>query len=484
MLLLERHAAGGHADLLLDGVFAGTVAAPHGFDEAGLVVGDVLHFLHRGCFVGVRVTVCAGALKHVMLDGLQEFGKLCLDFVKGDNELLAGIAAHKNCLVVGKVLRADFDTNRNAAHLLLGELESGRLLGIVNLNANILGKTVTKRISSIENAFLLLLNRDDNGLHRSHKRRKNKAGVVAVNHDDGTDHTGRHAPAGLVRIYKFIFLIGILDAERSGKSVAEVMARTALQRLAVMHQRFNRIGGFRTGKFLLVGLASLYHRDRKEFLAEISVNIKHLLGSCLRLLGGSMNRMTFLPQKFHGAKERSRRLLPTYNRAPLVINLRQIAIGMHDMRIKIAEKRLGRRTHAHLLLQRLTAALGYPCNLGCEALNVIFLFIQKAFRNEHREIAVLHAGLFEAAVKLLLDVLPNRVARGSDDHAPLDAGIIHKLRFLDNVRIPLGEIVLHIGNGLNKIVCHLPFLLVCCPFGLRSTIYEWYCFSHKKSRKI
>ena len=179
-----------------------------------------------------------------------------------------------------------------------------------------------------------------------------------------------------------------------------------------------------------------------------------LVPDCLCLFSRSVNRVTFLPQKFHGTKERSRRLLPTHYGAPLVVNLRQVTVGVHDVRIEIAEERLGRRTYTHPFLQRLAAALGYPGNFRSKAFHVILFFIQEAFRDEHRKVAVLNAGFLEAAVKLFLNILPNCVSIWSNYHTSLDAGIIHKFRFLYDVRIPLGEIVLHIGNGLNKIVSH------------------------------
>ena len=321
------------------------------------------------------VAVCARTLEHVALDGLEKLRELFLDLVERDNDLLAGVAANKDCLVVGKILGTDLDTDRNTAHLLLGELEAGRLVGVVHLDADICRKTVAKSVSGVENAFLLLLDRNDHRLNRCYQRRKHEAGVVAVHHDDGTDHSRGHAPAGLVSVDEFIFLIRVLDTERAGKSVAEVVARAGLQRLAVVHEGLDRVGRLGAGKFFLVGLAALDHRDRQELLAEVRVDVEHLLGAGLRLLSGRVDRVTFLPQKLHGAEERTRRLLPAHYRAPLVVNLGQIAVGVHDVGVEVAEQRLGRRTHAHFLLQRLAAALGHPCNLGGKSFYVILLFI-------------------------------------------------------------------------------------------------------------
>ena len=87
------------------------------------------------------------------------------------------------------------------------------------------------------------------------RRRKNQTAVVTVYHDDRTDHTGRHTPGSLMYILQCVVLICKLDAKCLCKAVAEVVAGTGLQCLAVMHQGLDGIGCLCTCKFLLVGLA-------------------------------------------------------------------------------------------------------------------------------------------------------------------------------------------------------------------------------------
>ncbi len=83
-----------------------------------------------------------------------------------------------------------------------------------------------------------------------------------MHHDDGADHSRGHAPAGLVRIDKLVFLVRVLDAEGAREAVAEVVARAGLQRLAVVHEGLDGVGRLSAGKFFLVGLSSANHRNR------------------------------------------------------------------------------------------------------------------------------------------------------------------------------------------------------------------------------
>ena len=93
---------------------------------------------------------------------------------------------------------------------------------------------------------------------------------------------------------------------------------------------------------------------------------------------------------------------------------------------------------------------------------MILLLLKKAFRNKYRHIYVLHACFFKSAVQLLLDILPNRIARRLDYHTALYACIIAEFCFLYHIRIPLGEIHVHGCDGFYHffVVCHddSPFL--------------------------
>lgn len=52
---------------------------------------------------------------------------------------------------------------------------------------------------------------------------------------------------------------------------------------------------------------------------------------------------------------------------------------------------------------------GNPCDLGGEALDVILLALKNLGGDEHGEVAVLHAESLDPLIKVLLDLLPDRV---------------------------------------------------------------------------
>ena len=85
-------------------------------------------------------------------------------------------------------------------------------------------------------------------------------------HDNGTNQTCRHAPGSLMTVFQCIILVCILDSKCFGKAVAEIVARAGLERLSIMHQRFDRVGCLCTCKLFLVRLLSLNDRNRKNIL--------------------------------------------------------------------------------------------------------------------------------------------------------------------------------------------------------------------------
>jgi len=74
---------------------------------------------------------------------------------------------------------------------------------------------------------------------------------------------------------------------------------------------------------------------------------------------------------------------------------------------------------------------------------VIGFLLQKRLGNEHRHIYVLVTELLELGVKDALDIFPNCVSVGADDHTSLNTRIVNQLRLLNDVGIPLGKICFH-----------------------------------------
>ena len=298
--------------------------------------------------------------------------------------------------------------------------------------------------------------RDDHQLGGRNARRKNKALIVAVGHDDRADQTGGHAPRGLLHILKGVVLVRVLHVECLGKAVAEVMARAGLQRLAVVHHGLDGVGLFRTGETLLLGLFALEHRDGEILFAELRIDVQHAQGLLHRLLGGGVDGVALLPPELTAAQEWTSGLFPAHDRAPLVVQLGQVAPGTDDLCVMLAEQGLRGRAHAQALLQLFRAAMGHPRNLRREALDVVLLLLQQAFRDENRHCHVLVAGLLEHAVQHMLDVLPQRLRVRAHDDAAFDRGIVDHLRLFYDVRVPLGKIHVH-GRDLTDqffLICH------------------------------
>ena len=226
------------------------------------------------------------------------------------------------------------------------------------------------------------------------------------------------------------------------------MACTGLESLTVVHQRFDGISSLSTCKFLLVCLLAFDDRNRKNFLAEVCIDVQHLDGTLLRFLSCCMSSMSLLPQELSGTKEWTCCLLPTDNGTPLIIYLWKISVGLDLFLVEIAEQSLRSRTHAKSLLQRIKAAMSHPCNLRSKTFYMIFLFIKKRLRDKDRHVNVLYTGFFKSAVKLMLDILPDCITCRFDRHTALNTCIATELSLLNNVCIPLSKILIHRCDGL------------------------------------
>ena len=224
------------------------------------------------------------------------------------------------------------------------------------------------------------------------------------------------------------------------------MGRRALQRLVVLHHALAGIRGFRAGKFFLLGFPTRNDGDGENVFKEVGVALELLRGLRLGLLGGLMDGVTLLPPELAAAQERTGRFLPADDGAPLVIKHRQLAVGVKHPRPVVAEHGLARGAERQRLLQLFAAALRDPCHLGREAVYQLAFLFEKAFGDQNGHRHVLVTGLFEFAVHDLLDVLPDRVAVGTQDREALHGRILHQLGFAADVGVPLRKIGFHIGD--------------------------------------
>ena len=107
----------------------------------------------------------------------------------------------------------------------------------------------------------------------------------------------------------------------------------------------------------------------------------------------------------------------------------------------MVDDRLGGRTHDQRLLQLLAAAMRDDRELGREALDVLRLLLQKALRDEQREVGVARAGLLDAPVELVAQRLPNRESVGPKHDASAHRRIVRQFGAQADVVVPRGEIL-------------------------------------------
>ena len=172
-----------------------------------------------------------------------------------------------------------------------------------------------------------------------------------------------------------------------------------------------------------------------------------------------MAGVAFLPEEFGRPQERPGDLLPADDVRPLVDEDREVPVGLDPSGIHVADDGLRGRPDGQPFLELLLAADGDPGDLGREALDVLGLLLEEALGDEEREIGVDVARVLDAAVHQPLDVLPDGVAVGPDDHHPLHRRVVGELGLLDDLDVPLGKI-LALGRDLfdqSFVVAHFIF---------------------------
>ena len=457
---MQRHTAGGNARLFLHAQLALAAAAPLCARKAAAAGGHFLDLLPSGQVEGVLLQIRSRSFEHIVVDAVKQFLDRALERVERDKGLFPVVAADDAALAVLEVARADLDAQRHTAHFVLGALPAHGLVGVVQLRAHIDGEQAGLELLGRLGDLGLLVRRDgnDHRLHGRDARGQDKAVVVAVGHDDRADHARGGAPGGLERILELVVAAGEGHVVGTGELIAEVVAGRALQRLAVLHHALDGVGRLGARELLLLGLAARNDGNGEDVFKEVRVALELLLGLGLGLLGGLVDGVALLPPELTAAQERARGLFPADDRAPLVVEHRELAVGLKHVVPMVAEHGLGRGAERQALLQLLAAAHRHPCDLGRKAVDQLALLLQQALGDQNGHRHVLVAGLLELTVHDALDILPDRVAVGTQDREALDAGVLDQLRLAADVGIPLGEIVLHVGDLFNLLVlCHVVF---------------------------
>ncbi len=229
------------------------------------------------------------------------------------------------------------------------------------------------------------------------------------------------------------------------------MRRAGLDRLPVLHHRFDAEGLDRAGKSFALRFLPAEDRDRAMIAHEGLVDVEHALRFLARFRFALVHGVAFLPEELGRAQEKPRAHFPADDVGPLVDQDRQIAVTLHPLRVGRADDCLGswpndqwlgertRRDHFSFGINLETAVGDDRAFLG-KAFHVRRLLREIAQRNEKREVGVLVAGGLEHRVEMPLHIFPDAVAPRPDDHAAAHLRGLRQFRRADDLLIPLGKI--------------------------------------------
>ncbi len=254
-----------------------------------------------------------------------------------------------------------------------------------------------------------------------------------------------------------------------GKVLSEEVGGAGLNGLAVLHHGFNREGLNRSREAFVFGLFTGDGGDGKHVALEVFVDLVHGVGLFdgffLRFVGG----VAFLPQEFCRAQEDAWAHFPAHDVAPLVDLKGQVAVGFRptgksgtddSFRSRTNDvfvSQLARRNHLGLacfrVLDGFEAVMRDNGTFSRKTFSMLGFLLQVGDRDEHGEVSIGMTRALEFGIELLLDELPNGVAPWFNDHATADFGIFSEVGCLNDLLIPLREILsARWGNCI--LLCH------------------------------
>ena len=149
-----------------------------------------------------------------------------------------------------------------------------------------------------------------------------------MGHDQTAHQSRRDAPAGGPGVFDLARLVLKLDVLRLGEVLPKEVTGARLQRLAVLHHRFDGVGLDRPREALALGLLALYHGHGHDVLGEVGVDIVDQRGLFFGFVGRRVGGVALLPEELGGAKEQARTQLPADNVGPLVDQQGQITVAL------------------------------------------------------------------------------------------------------------------------------------------------------------
>src|SRR5579875_2574325 len=208
--LIERYHAQCGLRLLFDRQFSSAILGPLHAHKATLFGNNALELFVSFSIVRVLLTKRQRALIESFLHLFEQFWQTLLQRIDRHNLFSSIIAAHQHHALVLRIAWADLNAYRHAAHLPLVEFPTRRVLAAVYGEAHLTFKHLfdtSDRLFYQRSFGLLAPDRHHYGLIWGQAWRQDQTRLIAMNHDDTTDHARAEAPTGSSAI--FALSIGI-----------------------------------------------------------------------------------------------------------------------------------------------------------------------------------------------------------------------------------------------------------------------------------
>ena len=428
-----------------------------------------LELLPIVAFLDIGLAEVVGFPVDIGLDVIQQLADVGIEPVQRHGFFLQGVAPVYLNRTGSEVARSHGQPHRNALEFPFGELEAGTQgVAVVDLHALAQGlKALLYLLHFLQDGialFFRFIDRNHHHMDRGESRGQDQAVVVSVGHDQRAHQTGRNAPGRSPDVFLLAFLVGELDVEGLGEVLAQEVGGTGLQGLAVLHHGLDGEGIQGTGKTLVRTLVS--HDDRKSQVVagKVGIDLDHAPGFFLGFLCGGMGRMAFLPEEFGRTEEEAGTHLPAHDVGPLVAQDGQVAPRSDPILIGTPDNGLGSRADNEFLLQfglRIyddalsvgvvhEAVMGNHRALLGETRHMFGLAAEERFRDEEREVCVLHACRLEHIVQDALHLFPDCISVRLDHHASAHGALFCQIGLDNQIVIPLRIIL----GTLRNLFCH------------------------------
>ena len=388
---------------------------------------------------GVFLTQVQSFLEHAILDLCEQVGGGVGELVGGNGGAFFGglvAAAHEDAVSFEFSL-ADFEADGYAFFDPGPDLVTAAAGAGIDMHAEVLIETgllfealseFFAEFDDLGSVFFFVDEGEDDDLGGCQARGQDESVVVAVGHEQSADQPGGDAPGGGPGVRFLTVLVLEFDFGSFGEVLAEEVAGAGLESFAVLHHAFDAEGGDGAGEAFGIGFFAFDDGHGHEFFSEFGVDVEHLSGFDPGFFAGGVDGVAFLPEEFGGAEEQSGAHFPADDVGPLVDEQGQVAVGLDPFGEHGPDDGFGGGADDEGFFEftggdefafgvDFQAVVGDDGAFFGETFDVLGFFFEKAYGDEQGEIGVLMSGVFEHFIEAALDVLPQAVAPGLDDHA-------------------------------------------------------------------